>query len=232
MKKVLLTCVLMGYTVSSFAEEKVMVAYCQVKQGCEAYLSDLTYEEADLLLDYLGTAKKNQGATLVMMENNYKEWAHYFDKQRDLKQLNEYFGGQGQPVIRLFPRVHSNDIQPQDGFWIINSTAPQATGCPAGVAEQASKQTFAQGGQVKFSQPFKASDMLNHPGIKWLKIKPNAYKAKIFQTGNPQAVLSAVYDIQLVNAKLIKGKTTSRINVKPFANCKIVQDFTYTRKAG
>lgn len=135
-------------------------------------------------------------------------------------------------MIRLFPAILTHDIQPKDGFWSINSSNPKVTGCPNGVAEQVSKQKFAESGQVKFSQPFKATDMIKHQSIKWLKLAPNQYKAKIFMAGNTQAMFNSVYDIKIVNPNLIKGQAISKINVPTSRNCKIVMDFTYTRKAG
>lgn len=223
---------LMSCCSASFADEKVMVAYCQPSHGCEAYLSDLTYTEANLLLDYLGTADKNIGSTLVIMENKSKQWTAYFDKKRNLKQLNEYFGGQGQSVIRLFPRILLNDIQPKDGFWSITSTHPKVTGCPHGVAEQLSKKKITESGSVKFSQPFKATDMIKHQSIKWLKAAPNQYKARLIQSDNTQAMLTSTYSIKIVSQDLIKGQAISNINISTARNCKIVMDFRYTRKAG
>ena len=232
LNKLLGLSILMSCSAASSAEEKVMVAYCQDGKGCEAYLSDLTYSEADLVLNYLGNLEKAKGNILVFTENNQKQWIHYHSNF-DLKKLHQnIFGGQGQPVIRLFPAVLSNDIQPKDGFWSIKSSNPKVTGCPNGVAEQVSKQKFAESGQVKFSQPFKATDMIKHQSIKWLKLAPNQYKAKIFMAGNTQAMFNSVYEIKIVNPNLIKGQAISKINVPTSRNCKIVMDFTYTRKAG
>lgn len=53
LNKLLGLSILMSCSAASSAEEKVMVAYCQDGKGCEAYLSDLTYSEADLVLNYL-----------------------------------------------------------------------------------------------------------------------------------------------------------------------------------
>lgn len=208
----------------------MLALYCYGGKGCQGVLTPFTHEEADLLLNKMGTLREQGfGKPVVFLRNNAGEYVDYVDDRRTLTEINVLFGGTGEPsVITTHPDLEG-DIQPRDGDWSVASEEPSVDKCPAGTEEQVAALRFLEAGDVTFKSPFDPEQAMPAPEVKWLKIRPNAYKASLSPDG-AGAAMRAVYDLTIVAETEMKGELTAVATVPGMETCRVLVPFTYTRK--
>jgi hypothetical protein len=213
---------------TALAQEKVMVAYCERGQGCEFWLSSLTPEEADMVLDTYGLITRNPKGTVVMVKKNSGYDFEYVDTKRSRKELDRVYGGKGNDTIILFP-LSSAAIQPEDGVWTVSIGQPSFNAsCPAMFKSQLTKAlanekgTISKSGRKVFSKPFKPSDLLESAQIVWAKRGSNVYRATAKMKNQ---VMNFWFDYTIKSPKSIVGISTARIVIPSVGTC--IQTLTY-----
>ena len=206
---------------------EVKIAFCKLESGCKFYETGYTYKQVDGMLGYLGVFERDKGI-MVFFRNKQGEDVHYPDQKRTPKQLHEYFGGKGEPIIAkggVLP--FENSIQPLDGNWIVVTEAPIAKGCPEQMQSQLGGIASLKSGSKTFSKPFIPEDLLpdNTP---WISTSLNKYKAFVLPKTNPS--FKSIYDFNLVSPSSIKGSLTINVEIPNQPKCEIKTNFTYNRQ--
>src|SRR5690606_4247204 len=148
------------------------------------------------------------------------------DVRRGPAELNEYFGGSGDPGIGQCPSL-PGDIEPRDGHWTIANAAPAATGCPAGVAGQVAAVQMLKSGPVVFARPFPAGSALPVPAGSWGPVAPNRHRGHCAPAG--QTAMQARYEFEVVSEEAMRGTLTVFVAIPGQPQCRIETPFTYTR---
>lgn len=82
-------------------DDKVPILYCYGEDGCAGYWSPFTYPQLDWLIGMLGVLEEaGPGRPVVFLRNQSGEFTHYVDLRRSFAEINELFGGQGEPAFR------------------------------------------------------------------------------------------------------------------------------------
>lgn len=220
------------FTVSLFlatyyANAQVMIAYCKLDGGCKFYQTSYAYAQVDGMLGYLGTFEKDKGI-LVFFKNKQNQDTHYPDRKRSPRQLHEYFGGKGEPTIAkggIAPFEEA--IQPKDGNWEAKTDNPVAKNCPSQLSMQLKGIASVKSGQRIFKKPFTPEELLP-PKTPWLTIAPNMYKAFVLPQTEP--AFKTIYDFEVVSPTLVKGATTTLIQIPTQATCEVKTNFTFKHK--
>ncbi|MFN3267425.1 MAG: hypothetical protein ACK41E_11375, partial [Deinococcales bacterium] len=210
-----------------------MVAYCERGRGCEFWLSALTPEEADVVLDTYGLIAKNPKGTVVMVKKNSSFNFEYVDTKRSLKEIDRIYGGGGNDTIVLFP-LSSSVVQPEDGIWTVKIGVPTFNAsCPKLLKAQLAKvlademKTIPQSGRKVFSKPFKPSDLLDSSQIVWAKRSANQYRAMLRFKNQ---VMTFWIDYNIKSPRSIAVTNTARLMIPTLGTCIQTLAYTFTKK--
>jgi hypothetical protein len=223
---VLLVVLLFG---AALASEKMMVAYCAIKEGCTFWLSDLTAAEADIVLGTGDLTARNPKGTIVFVKKNGVFEYLYLDTKRSRKELDRLYGGAGNSEIVLFP--FGTEIQPQDGRWTVKFGGVRVNpGCPNSMRpsfEKGLSQVPVQSGNKKFSKPFKPTDLLDAKEVRWIKLSANKYRAHLnLGTGG---VFKVFFDYTVVSTSKVKAIANITIRIPSVGTCNATAEYQFTR---
>lgn len=171
------------------AAEKLVVAYCQTGQGCEACRTTYTHAEAIAL----GVIREyHDGGSLVVWRDGGGDWRSESVERATPSGLVQRFGRTGAEGGVTFHASCAarpplpGAIQPRGGEWQIASEAPGFEGCPASVRALAEGATGAITDRMAFPTPF----LGEIPGVTPAMIQtgPNQFEG-IVVTGDVHAWL-------------------------------------------
>ncbi|RYU95029.1 hypothetical protein [Emticicia agri] len=229
MKKNLLVALLtLITTFGTFAQsnDKPKVAFCQLPKGCVFYDHPFTYKQLDLMFDYLGTYENKKGI-LAFVTNVIGERMNYPDRKRSPKELHEYFGGKGEPLVVPWSMSIHQNIQPEDGKWTIASEKPQVGNCPKGVETQLEKVKMLESGDKTFDKPFSPVALLPAKEAKWFPVEPNVYKCILQLTDSD--VITTIYDVKVISPESMSGTMNYTFKIPNLPTCRIKINFKYTK---
>lgn len=212
--------------------EKVMLAYCIAGQGCTGQLSEVAMDDLQLLLPGTEAMRNAPNPVLVFPRNKAGEWTYYVDTRRQLGELHREFGGQGQPVIALFPPTLPGAIEPRDGHWQVTADAqPQVRNCLPGVAAALRGRTaMVRSGPMAFKRPFHGRQLIDNPSMRWIMTAPNRYTAAL-QAAGAQA-MGFRYEIRVLGEDRMEGQARVQVDIPGQKTCSITTPFRYQRTAG
>ena len=210
--------------------EKLLMAYCIAGQGCRGHLSDVGLDEVEVVLPGIGNPKGAKEPILVFPRDKSGEWTYYVDTQRQLTDLHRLFGGTGQAEVALFPPVLDGEIQPRDGRWTVTTGTPKARDCLPGVASAVARQMPAMaGGNIVFTKPFDGRQLIDNPGMTWVKTAPNAYAAAMKPPGGKTAMVFR-YALRVVSPERIEGTAHVGVAIQGMKTCHIDTPIAYRRQ--
>ena len=206
------------------------MAYCMVGQGCRGHLSDVGLDEVEVVLPGIGNPKGAKDPILVFPRDKNGEWTYYVDTRRQLTNLHRLFGGTGQAEIALFPPMLDGEIQPRDGRWAVTTGTPKVRDCLPGVASAVARQMPAMaGGNIVFAKPFDGRQLIDNPGITWVKTAPNAYAAAMKPPGGKSAMVFR-YALRVVSPERIEGTAHVGVAIPGMKTCHIATPIAYHRQ--
>lgn len=195
----------------AFAQQKPIIATCETGQGCSFQLSNVTYEEMDIVEGTSGKYKNMPKDAMIVHAKNGNGWDTYIEEKMSRSELDKFFGGDGYTMIYLF----DPKMQPLDGQWKIDIGTPSTTSCYADISSTIHNGLagLSAGGLITFPKPFNVKVLMNHHLIKWRMISPNQYQGVLDFAGGPTSPMKLVYDVTIVNEKKIVGLYTFTIKV-------------------
>ena len=144
--------------------------------------------------------------------------------------LHRLFGGTGQAEIALFPPMLDGEIQPRDGRWAVTTGTPKVRDCLPGVASAVARQMPAMaGGNIVFAKPFDGRQLIDNPGITWVKTAPNAYAAAMKPPGGKSAMVFR-YALRVVSPERIEGTAHVGVAIPGMKTCHIATPIAYRRQ--
>ncbi|MEZ4901154.1 MAG: hypothetical protein R2822_05030 [Spirosomataceae bacterium] len=151
---------------------------------------------------------------------------YYGDYKRSPKELNEYFGGKGEPSIAKggVLKPFDNTIQPKDGNWTITASKPVLKNCPAGLEKQMDNLVLPKSGNKVFKKPFDGTEILP-AGTKWLTLSPNVYRGLILTETQP--TFKSIYDLKVITPSLMEGNLNVFVQIPGQKTCEVKIDFSY-----
>ncbi len=193
-------------------QEKVLMANCQMGQGCHFQLTNTTPSEADLVL---GTGNMVQnappGSILVSARVNGKT-SFYMESEKNRTQLDQFYGGDGFTQIYLF----APGIQPADGKWTIQVNDAEGSACIVDALPmiQKSLKGYSQSGAIAFRKPFNPRQLLDNPNVKWLGNDLNQYTAILdFGVSAGKDFMKMIYNVKVINDERIEAVMNVRVRV-------------------
>lgn len=225
MKKLIFILILAAGAVYGQNSNKPVLAYCTLEKGCTFCQSEYSYKDIDSAFNYLGTYEKDKGI-LTFFTNKDGEDRHYPDRTRSVAQLHAYFGGKGAAMTMNACPIPFGAIQPRDGNWSIDTSTPQTSNCPKGVAEELKKVKMFESGPKVFSKPFKPTDLLDVSEINWFATNTNRYRG-VFN--GAIGGFNTIYDVKILTPDSMKGNLSFEVKIPGQPLCKVNMDFTYTR---
>ncbi|MBA4848955.1 hypothetical protein [Emticicia sp. BO119] len=208
------------------SNEKPKVAFCQRPEGCVFYDHPFSYKQLDLMFNYLGDYENRKGI-LTFVTDATGERMNYPDRKRSPKELNEYFGGKGEPLVVPWSLSIHQNIQPEDGKWTIANEKPQVRNCPKGVETQLEKARMIESGNKVFDKPFSPFTLLPAREAKWFPVEPNIYKCILQLTESD--VVTTVYDVKVLTPKTMEGTMNYTFKIPNLPTCRIKVNFKYTK---
>lgn len=127
MTRLSLACAALLAALAPAALADTLIARCGGEGGASFHTSPLEADQAALTLGPDLTATPPAGSTLVLRDDAAPRWSGA--SPRD---IHAECGGEGTPVIDLFPAFRA-----RDGVWRAQITDTQLTGCPAAAASVA-----------------------------------------------------------------------------------------------
>lgn len=228
MKKTFLILSMIGVSINTFAQvqEKPKVAFCEFGKGCVFYDHPFSYKQLDLMFNYLGTYEEKRGILTFSLETNGQR-TNYPDRKRNPSELHKLFGGKGDPLFVPWSMTIHQNIQPEDGKWIVESEKPQVGNCPKGVEAQLDKVKMIESGNKTFDKPFSPVALLPAKEAKWFPVESNAYKCILQLTESD--VITTIYDVKVQSPKSISGTMNYTFKIPNLPICRIKVNFKYTK---
>ena len=144
--------------------------------------------------------------------------------------LHRLFGGTGQAEIALFPPMLDGEIEPRDGRWAVTTGMPKVRDCLPGVASAVARQMPAMaGGNIVFAKPFDGRQLIDNPGITWVKTAPNAYAAAM-KPPNGKTAMVFRYEMRVASPERIDGKGWVIVSIPGMKTCRIETPISYRRQ--
>mgnify|MGYP003646333125 CR=1 FL=1 len=210
----------------AFAQQKPLVASCESGQGCVFQMSDITYEEADVLLDGNGKYANMSQDDMIVFAKVDGKWETFIEGKRSRSELDQLFGGDGYTMIYPF----NPNVQPLDGQWKVDVGNVSGTACFVDVNAILNKglSGMSQGGTVDFPEPFQARFLMNNPNVKWRMLTPNQYRGTMDFAAGPSSPMNMTFDVTIVNEQKMVGQFTIAIKVPTQDPCVSAVPITYT----
>ena len=193
------------------AQQKPLFATCEAGEGCTFKLSDLSYEEMDIVEGTNGKYSNMSKDGMVVFTKINGKWENYIEENLSRSELDKKYGGDGFTMIYVF----DPKLQPVDGQWKVDVGNPSGTPCYVDI-KSILKNGLAgasQGGLVNFPKPFHARFLMNNPNVKWMMLKPDKYRGVLDFGQGPSSPMKLVYDISIVSEKKIEGVFTFTVRV-------------------
>lgn len=208
------------------AQQKPLVASCESGQGCVFQMSDITYEEADVLLDGNGKYTNMSHDDMIVFAKVDGKWQTFIEGKMSRSELDQLFGGDGYTMIYPF----NPNVQPVDGQWKVDVGNSSGTPCFVDINAILSKglSGMSQGGMVDFPEPFQARFLMNNPNVKWHMVTPNQYRGTLDFAAGPSSPMNMVFDVSIVNSMKMVGQFTVTIKVPTKDPCITQIPITYT----
>ena len=225
--KNLILILLLTFCSFTYSQAQVLLAYFQLNGGCNFYQSQLSYKQADQMMNYMGVFEEKKGI-LVFFKNKDGEDRYYGDYTRNPKELHTYFGGKGEPAIskgafQPFPTA----IQPEDGNWTISTAKPVTKDCLPGVEKEIEKIAMMKSGNKTFKKPFSPQELLP-AGAQWVTLSVNNYRAVILPETGPSMLNT--YDVTVLSPSKMNGTVNYTIRIPGQKTCQIRMNFDYLKK--
>lgn len=172
--------------------------------------------------------------------------------------VNERFGGKGDPVVELFPKTidptEPPEVFPQDdpdtipielfpqedtngkitplaGVWIGNVIGSSSTGCPPGVAEGVAAQLAALDGtpiEGTIDASFTAS--VAYPDLDWAQRGPNSWYATVGSPPESPIIARTQFALRVMSPDLISLRQQINFGGAMMGNCETKTNADYVRQ--
>ncbi|MBA5628248.1 hypothetical protein [Moheibacter lacus] len=193
--------------------KKLILATCEMGNGCTFQLSELDATEYDIVdgntENYYANLPENAIVVDVKVDGN---WENYVELEMSRSQLDKFYGGDGFTMIYPF----NPNFQPLDGQWKISIGTVVGDVCYGQTSNlfKSMLEGKSQSGIVTFPKPFHGRFLMNSSDVKWMRIRPNLYRGYF---GNH--AMNMVFIAELKNEKLIEGLITVTIRVPTKEDC-------------
>ncbi len=214
MKKIILLIILLFTGVVH--AKKIMVASCQMGEGCTFRLSEPTAEDLEIVMDYEpGTLSNLPSNAMLVYAKNGNQSGFYIERNLTRSQLDKFYGGDGFTQIYLFdPR-----IQPLNGVWKSKIGTVSASDCMVDIKSIiGSLQGHQAGGNINFTKPFTPRFLMDSPEVKWIQLEPNKFKG-ILNFGQNNSPMQMTYTATVVHDKKIEGVIDFTIKIPTQGTC-------------
>lgn len=208
------------------AQQKPIVAVCDMGKGCTFQLSKLTNQEADGILGKTGKYNNMSKDAMIVFAKKDGKWIDYVEDKLSRSALDRLYGGDGFTMIYPFNPY----IQPLDGQWKVAIGSTSGSACFVDINAMISRSLSgtSEGGVVNFPKPFNVTFLMNNPSVKWRMINPSQYQAVLDFAAGPTSPMKLVYDITIINEEKITGLFTFTIKVPTKDPCISKIPVTYT----
>lgn len=193
--------------------KKLMLATCEMGNGCTFQLSELDASDYDIVDGNTENYYENLPENAIVVDAKIDgNWEKYVETEMTRSQLDKFYGGDGFTMIYPF----NPNFQPLDGEWKVQFGTVNGDICYGQSSNlfKSMLQGKSQSGIITFPKPFHGRFLMNSPDVKWMQIRPNVYRGKF---GNP--FMNLVFDAELKNEKLIVGMITVTIRVPTKEDC-------------
>ncbi len=192
--------------------KKLMLATCEMGNGCTFQLSEVNAYEYDIIEGTDGYYEGLPESAIVVDGKIEGNWERYIETKKTRAELDRFYGGDGFTMIYPF----NPDFQPLDGLWKVQFGTVVGDVCYGQQSNlfKSMLQGKTQSGNINFPRPFQARFMMDSPHVKWIKVAPNKYRGYF-----GESVMNVTYDVQLINAGKIEGLFTVTIEVPTKEDC-------------
>ncbi len=199
------------------AQQKPLFANCEMGEGCTFKLSDLTYEEMDIVEGTNGKYSNMSKDGMVVFTKVNGKWENYIEDKLSRSQLDRKYGGDGFTMIYVF----DPKLQPLDGQWKVDVGNPTGTACYVNITSilRNGLAGASQRGEVTFPKPFNIRFLMNNHNVRWMMLKPDKYRGVLDFGQGASSPMKLVFDISLINEKKIEGMFTVTIKVPTKETC-------------
>jgi hypothetical protein len=205
------------------AAEKLIAAYCQPGQGCEACRTPYTHQQA---ID-LGVVREYHGnGVLVVSREADGKWRSASRAQATVEALGQEFGRPGAPAAVTFQASCAarpplpGSLKPRAGEWQITSESRQSDACPASVRELAGGATGTLRDRLQFPEPFLGE--IPHLTPAMMQTGPNQFEG-IAIAGEVHAWLLMV--VRSEDEFLLSMTLTEQGELDPACDASVTQTF-------
>ena len=202
--------------------KKLMLATCEMGNGCTFQLSELDATEYDIVDGNTENYYENLPENAIIVDAKIEgNWENYVELEMSRSQLDKFYGGDGFTMMYPF----NPNFQPLDGEWKIQMGTVVGDICYGQTSNlfKTMLEGKSQSGNVTFSKPFHGRFLMNSSDVKWIRIRPNLYRGYF---GNPY--MNLVFMAELKNEKLIEGLITVTIRVPTKEDCVNKIPISYT----
>ncbi len=186
---------------TAFAEN-VVVATCG-DGGCNCLLSDMSVEEAELLL---GEDAPEGSEPLIFDAEGIFDWSQVSSSDLDI-----LYGGNGNCELAFFPA-----IEPEDGTWQGTAQPRQVSGCPPGVdgAIAPALGGISEQHAMRWEGVFHPSKISHGAStIVWKKITDDRYSGyQPMAAPNPALKVTAVWDSEILDPEYVRSAVNIRLS--------------------
>ena len=207
---------------TSMHAKKLIQATCEEGKGCTFEISELDASEYDVITGKPEGYHENLPENAIFVNTKLNgSWEQYVETGMTRSQLDQFYGGDGFTMIYPFNPY----FQPVDGQWQIKIGTVTGDICYGQESNifKSMLQGMNQSGNITFPKPFHARFLMNNANVKWVKIRPDYYKANL---GN--ALINLKLDVQIISNKKIDGFFTATIIVPTKEPCINKIPITYT----
>lgn len=198
--------------------ENVVVATCG-DGGCDCLLSEMSVEEAELLL---GEDAPEGSEPLIVDADGVFDWSRVSSSD-----LDHVYGGNGNCELAFFPA-----IEPADGTWQGTAQPRQVSGCPRGVdGAIAPKLSGINETHVMLWENVFHPSKISHgvSTIVWKKINDDHYSGyQPLPAPTPALKVTAVWDSEILDPEYVRSVVDIRLSSSlpqaamiGLANCRI-----------
>lgn len=201
---------------SNAEAKRIIVASCQMGEGCTFRLSEPTAEEIEIVMGYEpGTLTNLPSNAMLVFANNGSQTGTYIERRLTRSQLDKFYGGDGFTQLYLFdPR-----IQPLNGVWQSKIGTVTASECMVDIGSiLGTLQGHQAGGNLVFTKPFTPRFLMDSPEVKWIQLEPNKFKG-ILNFGQTNSPMQMTYLATIVHDRRIEGVIDIVIKVPTKAPC-------------
>ncbi len=205
--------------------QKVTVATCSAGKGCHFTLSEVSAEEADIVLGGETRSRHNQNDVLVFGKTSEGKEIRYWETGKTRSQIDKDWGGDGYTMLQPF----DPDVQPFDGTWQAVYGTVSGSACYVDIKSILQRASGIAGkGIIRFRRPFLPAQLFPSADMKWQKTGHSRYRGVLhFGQGN-SSPMKLICNLHLVNAHRIETVYDITIKIPTKGTCTGRIPVTYT----